>query len=198
MAIASDRRLRAGALLAAAALLLHELRYVFGYGAGADNALAAHGHAYLTFLTPVVAGFLALAGGVFLVAARDALTGRSSVPLRARLTSTWLAAAAVLVLVFCVQESLEGLVVAGHPGGAAALLGSGGWIALPLAGALGGVVALVLRGSEAVLHAVARKRRRRPRPAAGPLRRPPAARFFVIPAPLARHAAGRAPPAFLS
>ena len=40
--------LRWSALLGAGALVLHELQYRVSFGAGADAALAAHGHAYLS------------------------------------------------------------------------------------------------------------------------------------------------------
>ena len=95
------------------------------------------------------------------------------------------------------QELTEGMLASGHPSGLAALTAHGGLVALPLAAAFGLLVALVLRGVRAAIDAAAR-RGRAPVPlvAARPaLARPVAAPAVALDSPLARHLAGRAPPA---
>jgi hypothetical protein len=178
--------LRAGALLAAGALAVHELRYTVGYG----DAAAAAGHGYLLFAAPLVAVTLALACGVWL-----ARVGRAD-PAQTHGTLTWLRASASLAGVYVVQETIEGLSAGGrHPG----LLAHGGWIALPLAFAVGALVALLLRGARAAdqVAAVAA------RPWSPHTVAPVAPLAFALPraapaAPrgsvLARRLAGRAPP----
>src|SRR5438309_135790 len=58
--------LRGAALMPAAALAVHQLRYALAYGGGASHALAAQGHAYLSSLTPwiVLLAGLALGGSL--------------------------------------------------------------------------------------------------------------------------------------
>lgn len=191
----TDERLalRATAALAVGAFVLHQLRYVLGYGAAYSDTLAAHGHGYLAVVTPLIALVAAVAAGQFLAAiARAGSTGRGGRS-AGRLPRVWLAASAVLFAAYAGQELAEGALSAGHPGGLAAVLGGGGWWALPLALALGLLVALVMRGAEAVLTLVARRR-------AGAARRRahPAARPVPVDLPslglLGRNLAGRAPP----
>src|SRR4051794_1175802 len=97
--------LRATALVAAAALALHELRYLIGYGGGTPEALASQGHAYL----PVVS---ALAGALFAVAlaqlaARVLRGSGEQAPPRLRMAWAW--ASLALLVIFVAQESLEGV-----------------------------------------------------------------------------------------
>lgn len=183
------------ALIAVAELVLHELRYLVGYGADAGIALADQGHGYLTLASLAVVVGLALALGRLLLAFRRALrtATASSVPPFGLL---WLAAVCALLAIYCSQELLEGLLSTGHPDGFAALAVNGGWSAIPLAIALGAVVALVLRGAAAAESVLASARRRS---AAAPTRPPRASRrpdiVRVRRAPLAARCAGRAPPA---
>jgi hypothetical protein len=135
--------LRAGALLAAGSLAVHELRFLAGYGAGGDGQAAA-GHGYLAWVAPLVALALAAACGAWL-----ARVGRSSSP--ARPAVTWLGASSALAATYVVQETIEGLTSPGHPG----LIAHGGWIALPFALAVGALVALMLRGAHAADEAAA-------------------------------------------
>ena len=44
--------LRGAALMPAAALAVHQLRYALAFGDGAPQALSAQGHAYLTSIAP--------------------------------------------------------------------------------------------------------------------------------------------------
>jgi hypothetical protein len=185
---------RSCALLAAGALGLHELRYVLGYGAGADHALHAQGHAYLGPVTAVVlaATILALAMALH----RLAGGGAAATP-RRRLLRLWAGTTAALAAIFVVQESVEGMVERGHPSGLAGLIDHGGLIALPLAAAIGLAIALVLRGARTAAHA-ARSVARRLAPRIS-LRAPLA--LFPAPAPIRSRrpvlvavAAGRGPP----
>ena len=180
--------LRASALLAAGSLAVHELRYVAGYGEPA----AVGGHGYLAVVAPLDAIVLAAACGAWI-----ANVGRTARP-AARASLTWAGATGVLLAVFTVQESLEALTAGGHPG----LLAHGGWLALPLAIAVGGLVALALCGAAAAEGAAAEAARPWSPLAAGAA--PPPA-DLTLPSPataaprprvLARRLAGRAPPAF--
>ena len=165
------RRLLLAALVAVAALVLHELRYVIGYGGLAGEALASQGHGYLPAASFGVMALLALGVGQVLLAVRRAL--RSSIASPAPPFGVlWLASICALLTVYCGQELLEGVLSPGHPNGLAALAADGGWSALPLAVGLGLLVALALRGVAAV-EALVAKRARGPR---GRLRGAPRAR----------------------
>src|SRR3954465_11973626 len=99
--------LRAAALVPVAALALHELRYLIGYGGGTPEALSSQGHGYLP-----VAGGLAGAPGVGGAArpagggVRGRLRGRPEQPVP-RLRVMWLWASVALMTIFVAQESLE-------------------------------------------------------------------------------------------
>lgn len=181
-------RLRTPATLAAAVLGLHQLRYVGGHGAQAGEALAREGHGYLSIAGPLVAALAAVA------LAELGLAWRRRQPPGAPITlgRRWLGAAVALAAVYTLQETLEGVLAPGHPAGLAAVVGGGGWLALPLAVVLGWVVALVLGGTDALLVKRARAVRRLPRPIS--VRRAPGRRLAIVRAPLPRHLAGRAPP----
>jgi hypothetical protein len=180
------------ALLAAAALGVHELRYVLAFGDGAGGRMAAEGHAYLSWLSPVVGGLVALAAAGFVHAVAG---GGGAVRAQVRLVRLWLVCAAALAVTYIAQESLEGLLAAGHPSGVAGVLGHGGWIALALAAGFAAPVALLVRGGAAAIGAVARR-------TAAPLIGRFLAPALVAPAPapvprlgvLATGGAGRAPP----
>jgi hypothetical protein len=179
--------LRAGALLAAGSLAVHELRYQLGYGG--EGAVGGHG--YLTWLAPLVALTLAAACGVWLArigrgSDRAADGGRGL---------TWLGASASLLLTYVAQETVEALAAPGHPG----LLAHGGWVVVPIALAVGAAVSLLLRGARAADRAAATAAR-----PWSPLRlsalappvflRPAAAPLAPRPRVLARRLAGRGPP----
>ena len=193
--------LRGAALMPAAALAVHQLRYELAFGANANHVLMAQGHAYLASLTPWIVLLTTLSVGATLgtLAQRWAGAPRRSGPRRAAGLGVWLAAALALLAIYSGQELLEGLLATGHPGGLAGVFGDGGWWALPLALLAGGVLALALRGvraAEQVLAAASPARglaQLRARALDALLVRP-AAPQLVAPAPLARAAAGRAPP----
>ena len=134
--------LRAGLLLAAGSLAVHELRYLFGYGD--EGATATAGHGYLAWLAPLVA--LALAGGCGAWLARIGRRDGTAPAL------TWLGSTTSLAAVYLAQETIEALTTAGHPG----LLAHGGWVALPTVAAVGALVALLLHGVRAADRLTAR------------------------------------------
>jgi hypothetical protein len=140
--------LKTSALIALGAFAVHQLRYLAAYGDGAGSALGAQGHAYLLVLLPVLV-VLAASSALGALAA-VALAGRPGAPARG---AGWAFCAAALLVVFGIQETAEGLLSQGHPGGLAALLGHGGWIAAPIAVVVGRIVSLLL----AALGSVERK-----------------------------------------
>lgn len=180
-------------LLPAGAFVVHQLRYWLAYGPHAEAQLQAQGHSYLDSFAPWLVLLLCLAAGSFLArVAQAAATGRTKRRGRS-FGAVWASSSVMLVGVYAVQEFLEGLVAAGHPGGVHGIVGHGGWWAGVLAVAVGAVVALLLRVATVVVEAVARRFRPRHiaagstvvlRPAAGTPR----------PRPLALAHAGRAPP----
>jgi len=196
--------LRGAALMPAAALAVHQLRYELAYGGGASHALAAQGHAYLSSLTPgiVLLTGLALGGSLGALVQRwgrggDGAAGAGCGVVRAAGLRAWLLASAALLAIYCGQELLEGVFAGGHAGGVTAVLGGGGWWALPLALLVGGLLALALRAGAAVgdVMAAARPLRLRLRAVARAAKAAalPEVPALALPAPLAR-AAGRAPP----
>jgi len=190
------RSLLLASLIAVAALVLHELRYVIGYGSHAGEALASQGHGYLQLADIGVLLLLALGVGQLLLAFRRALRSATASP-AAPFGLLWLASISGLLAVYCSQELLEGMFSAGHPNGFAALAAQRGWVALPLAIALGLLVALALRGAAAVeAHVASHARRMRIAPArsllAGSLRPRHAERPRA--GVLASKLASRAPP----
>jgi hypothetical protein len=192
---ATSSRLRLAALVASGALAVHQLRYLFVYGDGSRGALAIQGHAYFSLLVPVLIAVLALAIAGFAARVATAASGRDR-PAEAapRIGRLWAGASALLALIHFSQEWLEGILEPGHPSGLGGLLGHGGWIAIGLAIAIGGIVAMLQRGAAAAIEQAGRGaprlRRERPHPGA------PALEFGErIPIdPLARHLAGRGPP----
>jgi hypothetical protein len=185
--------LRASALLCAGALSLHELRYLLGWGDGAGQALADQGHAYLTYAMPVAVGLVAAGVAQLLLRLGGPRSRATSTP-----TKTWLLAGAALLAIYVAQETVEGLLDPGHPGGLGGVFGHGGLVAVPLALAIGGLIAVADHGARAALAAPSRLRATRAtglRAPATPPSRP--TRPGLHPRAgdlLARHLAGRAPP----
>jgi len=184
------------ALFPFGAVAVHQLRYQLAFGADASRELTDQGHAYLHELTPWIV--LAVAVGAGGLLARLARAWRSGESERGRcLAALWALTSAALFSIYVGQEFLEGLLASGHPQGLAGILGDGGLWALPASIAVGGLLALLVRGGRALVARVARLGRRRPRVAAarapkgavGPAR-------VALPrlAPLAGASAGRAPP----
>ena len=186
---------RWGALLAAGVLAVHEARYrLLDAQAGADASSAGHG--YLGALTAVVGVALVLALGRYLhlwVARRSDENIARIGPL-----ALWAVASCAVLAGYVGQELVAGSLASGHPVGLSGLVAQGGWVAIPLSFAAGGLIGCVLRTAAQVLC-------RRVNAAASPATRAVELRRFptvdvVIPCGrgLARHLAGRAPPLQLS
>jgi len=186
--------LRGAALLPGAALAVHQLRYELAFGAHADQRLAAQGHAYLASLTPwiVLLAGLAIGGSLGRLASRAARARARGA--RGSLVGVWVAATLALVAIYAGQELLEGFFATGHPVGLTGVVGGGGWWALPSAALLGGLLALALRVEAAVARLLDRSPLARVRWSATSLAWACVEAVTAPPAPLARAAAGRAPP----
>jgi len=153
---------RSAALIALAALAVHQLRYLLAYGSDAHTELLRQGHAYLFQSLPVLIGFGLAAIAASLV--RAVLRGSAgpaieSHRLRALLYATSIAA------VFAVQETAEGLLFAAHASGIAAVFSAGGWLVLLLAMLFGALCAALDGGlaklESLVAHAASRPPRQR-------------------------------------
>jgi hypothetical protein len=181
-------------LFPAAAFAVHQLRYELAYGSHAGQALSAQGHGYLNSLAPWVAVLLAIALGSFVGRVARAAAGAAEPRSRRSFTGLWLLASACLVAAYAVQEWLEGLFAAGHPGGLGGIFGHGGWWAVVLSGVFGLIVAGLLRLAFELVSFAGRRR------VAGPVRHQPVALprpgmpWLARRAPLADASAGRAPP----
>src|SRR5215510_9322516 len=116
-------------LVVVAALVLHELRYLIGYGHDAGRALASQGHGYLSFADMGVVLLLGAGMAQLLLSLRRALH-TSTHGAHAPFGVLWLASFAALLGIYSCQELLEGLLATGHPTGFAALAVNGGWSAL--------------------------------------------------------------------
>jgi hypothetical protein len=185
-------RFRLASILALGAFALHQLRYLIAYGGSSSSELAHQGHGYMAGAVPVLAVF-----GVSTLIA-TLVRGSSGAELaRAPFSRRMATFALSLFAIYAIQETTEGLLAMGHPGGVAALFANGGWLALPLAAAIGAVSALLLRALERVEVAISARRVRR-----APRRRPPRVRGAARPAiptklaaaPLAFGLARRPPP----
>jgi hypothetical protein len=173
-------------LLPAGAFVVHQLRYWLTYGAQASSQVADQGHTYLGALAPWLVMLAAAGlGGHVVGFARGSRRSRSFVAL-------WGTTSSALLGIYALQEFLEGLLAAGHPGGLAGVFGYGGWWSVPAAIAVGFAVAALLRVAESLVQRVTRSAAprvrvtpRAPRPAPAPLLRR---------RPLACSSAGRAPP----
>jgi hypothetical protein len=169
---------------------VHAIRYALGSGRGVHPA-----HGYLAGVPPLLAGVLALALARLAFAAIDQRAAAGgSLGWRVR----WLSGAVGFLALYAVQENAEALTTTGQLVGPLALLAHGGWTVVPLAVMAGGVLAALLRGTEAALERLAIAF------AGGRLRSRVLAALTVVnhgrtaPSPrapeLARNVAGRAPP----
>jgi hypothetical protein len=183
-------RVRLASILAVGAFALHQLRYLIADG-GSSSA-AQESHRYMSdLLAPLAVLFLAAVLATLIRGTEGASATRA--PLARRIAVF----AGALLAIYVGQELLEGLIALGHPAGPEALLGGGGWIAVPLAvtiGALSALLAHVLEGVErviAVIHAERPPRSRAPAVRGRALRAPGISLIF---APLAFGLARRPPP----
>jgi hypothetical protein len=200
----ADSLARAAALIAVGAFVVHQLRYLAGYGDAAGSELSRQGHGYLSGALPILVAFLLSAAAAGLLRAVLERAGglsaggrRGAGPSPASLARHSTLFGIAIAAIYTCQESLEGVLSAGHPAGVAAVLAHGGWIALPLAAALGVLATLLDRGLSTLELAIAgsrgprRARRGPPRSARAP--RP--IRFVPLAAaPLAFGIARRPPP----
>ena len=185
-------RVRLASILAVGALTLHQLRYLIAFGGSSSTELAQEGHRYMSELLAPVAVLVLAALVATLIRGTEA-----AAPTRAPLARRMAVFAAVLFAIFVCQELFAGLIASGHPSGPDAVLAGGGWIALPLAAAIGALAALVARALEGVERAIAvvhARRRRHLRPPSVRGQALPARRLQLSLAPLAFGLARRPPP----
>jgi len=185
------------AVVPAAGLLVHQLRFMLAYGSGAGAELSRQGHSYLHSLVPWIVLLIGVAVGGFLWALGRAMRGQRSAPrYTLSLAALWLACSASLVAIYVAQEFLEGLFAVGHPAGLAGIMGYGGWWSIPAAVCVGLVLAAVFHGARWVLDEVAERcggvpAGSSPRP---PRLRPPRDASLLRLSPLAEGWSGRGPP----
>jgi hypothetical protein len=203
MFIGADRRsavrgLARAAIVPAAAIAVHQLRYLLAFGTTANIELQRQGHSYLHSVAPWIVVALAWGVGAFLSALGRALKGQTSVPRYGfTLVALWLICAVSLVAIYSGQEFLEGLLATGHPAGLAGIFGYGGWWAIPAALCVGLVLAALLHGARWVLHEVVARHTRAARAPSSPGVALPRPADISLPrlAPLALGWCGRGPPA---
>src|SRR5919197_2875781 len=102
---------RSAALIALAALAVHQLRYALAYGSNAHAELAAQGHAYLLQSLPILIGLAVagLAAGLMRAALGLAgSSGRGTGALPVSIVSRILLYAASIGIAFAIQETAEG------------------------------------------------------------------------------------------
>ena len=141
------------ALMGAGAFGVHQIRFAVSPAHGA----AVRAHDYLAPLGVLLVGLL-----LFALAAALARMARGVVEDAPRFRRLWIGASASLIAVYCVQESIEGLLTDGSPYG---MFARGGWLAVPLSLAIGLAIALVMRGAAAASQVAAAGRRPRALPA---------------------------------
>ncbi len=179
-------KFRAALLTLIGAAIVHQARYLIAPPEHVHEL--AKVHHYLVWLMPIVAAMVFVAVVQFIVCLRAPDEGPRLPPVRV----LWVAASTSLVLVFAAQETLELTAAHGELPGALELLQHLGWQLVPLALAVGGLLALILRGAVEVVRRLAP--RRVPRHRSIRLVRPRTLLRAERRSLLARHLAGRAPP----
>ncbi len=185
------------AMLAPAAFLVHQLRYLLAFGGDAGAELQRTGHSYLHSLVPWIVLLVALALGVFLRSLGRAFTGHSSVPrYSVSLLGMWFACSVCLIAIFVCQELLEEAFAPGHPAGFPGIFGFGGWWAIPASVGVGLVLAAWYHGTRWVLQQIVeRHARTQGRPTgAGPAPARPPRLVVARLAPLVGGWSDRGPP----
>lgn len=187
---------RLGALLAAAAFGVHQLRFLVAYGGDARHALDESGHSYLELVEPLVGLAIAFLVGHLLWRVLLGHTGSKAIS-RGRL-GVFLAAA--LLVVFTGQELLEGQLAAGHADGLAGVFGAGGWLAVPLCVLAGCGLARLIDLAERIPASGVLVSTRSTRPSLDPTQHGLLLVTATLPRRplLASHLAGRAPPSALN
>jgi len=176
--------LRTTALLALGGFAVHQARYAL-----APDPHGAAGHGYLHAVPAVLVAL----GAVALARTLVLLVRRAAAPVSRAPATRWLAASGALLALHVLQEGAERVLAGGGP------LDRGALLAIPLCLVVGAVIAAALRGADELLEAAA----------SAPLAPLPRALLGAAPAlsvvgtapvlprrgMLARHLAGRAPPA---
>jgi hypothetical protein len=181
----------------AAALAVHQLRFLLAYGGSTRAELAHWGHSYLHSLAPWIVLSLAVALGGFLRGVGQAMAGqRSASRYTLSLAGLWIVCSSCLLAIYVTQELVEGFLATGHPAGLAGIFAYGGWWSVPAAVCVGLVLAAVFHGARWALDEVARRstaaERTHPLPSPTPRERVDA--LVQRPAPLAGGWSGRGPP----
>ena len=178
--------------MAAGVLLVHEARWRLP---GSEPQSIDGGHDYVGVLAALTGVALALAMGqlAYHWACREPDRGGGYA---GRVRLAMLATAAVLCG-YAGQELLAGWLAPGHPIGLPGVLEQDGWVALPLAVAVGSVIAFVLCGATAILRRRSELSRSRERKAILSGVRYPRDVRRVTEALFARHLGGRSPPPHL-
>ena len=185
------------AVMPAAAIAVHQLRYQLAFGGRAGLELARQGHSYLHSIAPWVVLTVAVAVGALLRSLGHALRGQRTLPrYTVSFAGLWLVCSTALVAMYAGQEFLEGLLATGHPAGLTGILGAGGWWAIPVAMAVGLVLAAGFHGASWVLREVTvwALRRRCARRALPRLPMTLSVIWAAQPAPLVDGWSGRGPP----
>jgi hypothetical protein len=138
-------KLRTLSLLAAGSVLVHELRYVAGYGGNAGEALAEQGHSYMPWIEALASVLIVTALARFAWALVRASQGAVPDPRPPRFKGLWLASSGALAAVYTMQEGFEGTFAPGHPAGLVGVFGHGGWTALIFSVLAGALIAAVTR-----------------------------------------------------
>ena len=151
---------RTAALIALGAFAVHQLRYLAGYGHEAGSELSRQGHGYLAGALPVLAAFLlsAVAAGLLRAAlgrragagAPAGLTHRRDTSRAAPLSSGWASLSSSVA-----RKRSRAPSPRATRAGWRRCLAQGGWLALPLAGLLGALCALLDRGIATLEAAIA-------------------------------------------
>jgi len=182
--------MRAAALVLAAALALHELRYLIA-GRPAGEAFES-GHGYLPLVGVAASIFLGAATAMLVRALARARRTGSPGERPVSFSRAWILATGALLALHLGQELLEATLSKTGP---AAIVANGALLVAPLAVVFGALVALGLRGARQALSAAARSapasRPLGPAPYAPKPWSPPARRQA---SPLALHLSQRAPP----
>jgi hypothetical protein len=177
----------------AAVLAVHQLCYMLAFGSRAGSELSADGDRYVATAALVAGALVVISAGVTLIrlaASRGRETPQSS---GAPLCLVWLGLTLVLLAGFCALEGLEMAFEPYHAGGFVGIFGEGGLWALPAAAFVGAVMALLVRGGQALLWLAARRLVRQRVSLLWPVRRA-GSRGSQPHRPMATCAAGRAPP----
>jgi hypothetical protein len=183
---------RAALLFLAGELVLHQARYAV---APADLVREfAPAHRYLWWVIPVVACLLIVAAAQW--GARLRSPDGDALPELPPARALFAGLAVLLLAAFGVQEFTESLIFRDQTLTFGELAGGNGWVAVPLAASIGGVIALLLKGAVNVARwarerfaAVHRGR------GSAPAFRPAAVVLVPRASVLAWELAGRAPPA---